>query len=93
MVLKALDHIRDTTRGLGRFDMWLTELDISLGGRGRMGSMVGASDDFKRLGSHGNAADSQLTEYAVSKGVSDSKNNSVLTFFSLFFLALQYDPC
>lgn len=66
MVLKALDHMRDATRGLGRFDMWLRELDISLGGRGRMGSMVGASEDFKRLGSHGSAADSQLAEYAVS---------------------------
>ncbi|KAI8100130.1 uncharacterized protein BX664DRAFT_355473 [Halteromyces radiatus] len=65
MVLKAMDRMRDSTRGLGRFDLWLRELDISLGGRGRMGSMVGASDDFKRLGSHGSAADSQLAEYAL----------------------------
>ncbi|CAO3587923.1 unnamed protein product [Absidia cylindrospora] len=65
MVLKALDQLRDTARGFGRFDLWLKELDTSLGGRGRMGSLVGASDDFKQLASNGNAADGQLAEYAL----------------------------
>lgn len=65
LVLKAMDKLRDKQRGLGRFDAWLYELEITLGGRGRMGSMVGASEDFKRMAAYG-PPDNQLTEYAVS---------------------------
>lgn len=64
-VLKAMDKLRDKQRGLGRFDAWLYELEITLGGRGRMGSMVGASEDFKRMAAYG-PPDNQLTDYAVS---------------------------
>lgn len=65
LVLKAMDKLRDNQRGLGRFDAWLYELESTLGGRGRMGSMVGASEDFKRMAAYG-PPDNQLTEYAVS---------------------------
>lgn len=65
LVLKAMDKLRDARKGYGRFDAWFKGLQRSLDGRGRMGSMVGASDDYKRLGLHGSAADNQLAEYAV----------------------------
>lgn len=68
LVLKSMDQLRDARKGYGRFDAWLRELKHTMGGRGRMGSMVGASDDYKRLGTHGNTADGQLAEYAVGDG-------------------------
>lgn len=64
LVLKAMDKLRDNERGLGRFDSWLNELESSLGGRGRMGSMVGASEDFKKMAVYG-SPDNQLTEYVL----------------------------
>lgn len=66
MVLKAMDQLRDVRKGYGRFDAWLRELRYTLNGRGRMGSMVGASEDYKRMISHGGGtAESQMSEYAV----------------------------
>ena len=65
LVLKAMDQLRDVRKGYGRFDAWFRELRLSLSGRGRMGSLVGASDDYKQLNSAGSTADSQLSEYAV----------------------------
>lgn len=81
LVLKAMDKLRDIQRGLGRFDAWLYELESTLGGRGRMGSMVGASEDFKRMAAYG-PPDNQLTEYAVSffliYVIHDTKNSKVV---------------
>lgn len=65
LVLKSLDKLRERRRGYGRFDAWFRELRHALKGRGRMGSMVGASEDYKRLEGQGATADSQLCEYAV----------------------------
>lgn len=64
LVLKAMDKLRDNERGLGRFDAWLDQLENTLCGRGRMGSMVGASEDFKKMAAYG-SPDNQLTEYVV----------------------------
>lgn len=64
-MLKAMDKLRDKQKGLGRFDAWLCELETTLGGRGRMGSMVGASEDFKRMAQSG-PPDNLLSEYTVS---------------------------
>ncbi|OAD76082.1 hypothetical protein PHYBLDRAFT_110012, partial [Phycomyces blakesleeanus NRRL 1555(-)] len=64
LVLRAMDNLRDARKGYGRFDAWLKDLLYTLGGRGRMGSMVGASEDFKRLATHG-APDNQLSEFAL----------------------------
>ena len=65
LVLKAMDKLRDKERGFGRFDAWLAEVEVTLGGRGRMGSMVGASEDFKKMAAYG-SPDNQLIEYVVS---------------------------
>jgi cytokinesis protein len=45
----------------GRYDYWFKSFLDTLAGRGRMGSMVGASDDLRRHGGH----ESSLNEYAV----------------------------
>lgn len=63
LVLKAMDKLQNNR--LGRFDAWFNELEITLGGRGRMGSMVGASDDFRKMAQSG-SPDNLVTEYAAS---------------------------
>jgi cytokinesis protein len=55
MVLVAFDSVEqninaaiaDVTNKVGKFDMWLRQLEATIDGRGRMGSMVGMSKDFK----------------------------------------------
>lgn len=66
IVLKGMDKLREYRRDYGRFDAWLRLLDATLDGRGRMGSLVGASEDVRRLGLQG-AGDSHLSDFAVSQ--------------------------
>ncbi|KAI8145922.1 hypothetical protein BJV82DRAFT_535287 [Fennellomyces sp. T-0311] len=65
-VLKGMDKLREYRREFGRFDAWFKLLDATLDGRGRMGSLVGASDDVRRLGAQQGAPDSHLSDYALS---------------------------
>ena len=58
----GLDNI-STSAGLpGRYDYWYKSFLDTVSGRGKMGSMVGASEDLRRHGGH----ESSLNEYAVS---------------------------
>lgn len=50
--------ITDPSKKVNKFDMWLRQLESMVDGRGRMGSMVGMSKDFK------DAVD--IHEYCVS---------------------------
>lgn len=50
---------------MGIFDSWLKDLETTLNGRGRMGSLVNAHEDLKKIGVF-NAPDKHLMEYAVS---------------------------
>ncbi|KAI7867438.1 hypothetical protein BDF14DRAFT_1968074 [Spinellus fusiger] len=65
IVLKGMDKLREYRHEYGRFDAWLKLFDATLEGRGRMGSLVGASEDVKRLGPQG-APDNHLSDYALS---------------------------
>lgn len=64
IVLKGLDKLSEHLGAFGRFDTWLKLLEATLDGRGRMGSLVGASEDVKRLG--GGTPDSHLGDFALS---------------------------
>ena len=44
----------------GCFSYWFKSMDIALSGRGKMGSLVGASEEVRRGG-----LDSSLNDYAV----------------------------
>lgn len=54
MVLASFDYVEqilnaaivDVANKVGKFDMWLKQLDGTIEGRGRMGSMVGMSKEF-----------------------------------------------
>lgn len=65
IVLKGLDKLSEHLGAFGRFDAWLKLLEATLDGRGRMGSLVGASEDVKRLGGSG-TPDSHLGDFALS---------------------------
>jgi cytokinesis protein len=65
IVLKGLDKLSEHLDELGHFEAWLKLLDATLDGRGRMGSLVGASEDFKQLAGSG-APDSHLADFALS---------------------------
>jgi cytokinesis protein len=62
LVLSALQAL-STANGEAAtpYDFWFKSLENSLAGRGKMGSLVGASDEIKR----GAGGDGTLNEYAV----------------------------
>ncbi len=53
--------VADLAKKVGRFDVWLRQLEQTIDGRGRMGSMVGVSKDLK------GQDDSAIMDYCVSK--------------------------
>lgn len=61
-VLKAMDALSAENNETGRYDFWFQSLLATLSGRGKMGSLVGASQDVKKHGGH----EATLTEYAQS---------------------------
>ena len=60
-VLGALDALSASNNETGRFDYWFRSLDATLSGRGKMGSLVGASDEVRRNA----GVESSLNDYAV----------------------------
>ena len=65
LVLQGIDDLRVTRNLPGRFDGWFTALESALDGRGRMGSLVGASDEVRRL-QLSRMPESGLTEYVLN---------------------------
>lgn len=63
MVLRGLALLQNGNAG--RFDAWFDAFEQMIDGRGRMGSLVGASKDVRSLGVNGNG-DTHLMEFAVS---------------------------
>lgn len=61
-VLKAMDALSAANNETGRYDYWFQSLSATLSGRGKMGSLVGASEDVKKHG----GTEAALNEYAVS---------------------------
>lgn len=61
-VLAALDALSAANNETGRYDYWFKSFVATLEGRGRMGSLVGASEDVRKHGGQ----DAGLNEYAVS---------------------------
>ncbi|CDS00429.1 hypothetical protein [Sporisorium scitamineum] len=65
LVLKAFDDLKTSQGDHGRFDAWFRVLEQTIDGRGKMGSMVGASDEVKKLSVVG-PHESSLNEYAIN---------------------------
>lgn len=62
-VLQALDQLKSAQGENGRFDAWMRIVEVTTDGRGKMGSLVGASDEVR---SGGIGMENLLMEYAVA---------------------------
>ena len=62
-VLSAMDHLKAQQGENGRFDAWMRIVEVTIDGRGKMGSLVGASDEVR---SGGIGMENLLMEYAVT---------------------------
>ncbi|KAF2002497.1 hypothetical protein P154DRAFT_533056 [Amniculicola lignicola CBS 123094] len=62
-VLQALDNLKAQYGENGRFDAWMRIVEVTVDGRGKMGSLVGASDEVR---SGGIGMENLLMEYAIA---------------------------
>ncbi|SPN97629.1 probable cytokinesis protein SepA [Cephalotrichum gorgonifer] len=62
-VIQALDQVKTQTGENARFDAWIRLVEVAVDGRGKMGSMVGASEEVR---SGGVGMENLLMEYAVA---------------------------
>ncbi|KAK2811815.1 hypothetical protein FQN50_001853 [Emmonsiellopsis sp. PD_5] len=62
-VLGAMDQVKTMQGETGRFDAWMRIVEVTIDGRGKMGSLVGASEEFR---SGGIGMENLLMEYAVA---------------------------
>ncbi|KAI1762692.1 FH2-domain-containing protein [Hypoxylon sp. FL1150] len=62
-VIQGMDVVKSQQNENGRFDSWLRIVEVTVDGRGKMGSLVGASDEVR---SGGIGMENLLMEYAVA---------------------------
>lgn len=62
-VIQALDEAKTATGENGRFDAWMRLVEVTVDGRGKMGSLVGASEELR---TGGIGMENLLMEYAVT---------------------------
>ncbi|ROW02816.1 hypothetical protein VSDG_01826 [Cytospora chrysosperma] len=62
-VIQAMDHVKNQQNENGRFDAWMRLVEVTVDGRGKMGSLVGASEEVR---SGGIGMENLLMEYAVA---------------------------
>lgn len=62
-VIQAMDYVKTQQGENGRFDAWMRVVEVTVDGRGKMGSLVGASEEVR---SGGIGMENLLMEYAVA---------------------------
>ncbi|KAH8682965.1 hypothetical protein BGZ60DRAFT_524308 [Tricladium varicosporioides] len=62
-VIQAMDYVKNSHGENGRFDAWMRVVEVTVDGRGKMGSLVGASEELR---SGGIGMENLLMEYAVA---------------------------
>ncbi|KAG8424556.1 hypothetical protein J3458_001334 [Metarhizium acridum] len=62
-VIQALDELKTQSGENGRFDAWMRLVEVTIDGRGKMGSLVGASEEVR---TGGIGMENLLMEYAVT---------------------------
>ena len=62
-VLQAMDFVKSQQGENGRFDAWMRIVEVTVDGRGKMGSLVGASEEVR---SGGIGMENLLMEYALA---------------------------
>ncbi|EGN96042.1 hypothetical protein SERLA73DRAFT_162010 [Serpula lacrymans var. lacrymans S7.3] len=61
LLINALEALSSANNETGCYEYWFKSMEIALKGRGKMGSLVGASEDVKKNG----GIESSLNEYAL----------------------------
>lgn len=62
-VIQAMDYVKNQQGENGRFDAWMRVVEVTVDGRGKMGSLVGASEEVR---SGGAGMENLLMEYALT---------------------------
>ncbi|KAL6402159.1 uncharacterized protein AUP68_14625 [Ilyonectria robusta] len=62
-VIQAMDEVKSQAGENGRFDAWMRLVEVTVDGRGKMGSLVGASEELR---TGGIGMENLLMEYAVA---------------------------
>ncbi|EDN93120.1 hypothetical protein SS1G_08985 [Sclerotinia sclerotiorum 1980 UF-70] len=62
-VVQAMDYVKNQQGENGRFDAWMRVVEVTVDGRGKMGSLVGASEEVR---SGGAGMENLLMEYALT---------------------------
>lgn len=62
-VIQAMDYVKNQQGENSRFDAWMRVVEVTVDGRGKMGSLVGASEELR---SGGIGMENLLMEYAVA---------------------------
>jgi cytokinesis protein len=61
LVVAALEALSTANNESGCYGYWFKSMEAALSGRGKMGSLVGASEEVRKAG----GVDSSLNDYAV----------------------------
>lgn len=85
-VLKGLDNLMNVKGDHGRFDAWFTILEATLDGRGKMGSLVGASDEIKTL----RGREAQLAMQAASEAAGTQAGDNALAEYCVRQLLFSF---
>ncbi|ESZ94534.1 hypothetical protein SBOR_5077 [Sclerotinia borealis F-4128] len=62
-VIQAMDYVKNQQGENGRFDAWMRVVEVTVDGRGKMGSLVGASEEVRTGGA---GMENLLMEYALT---------------------------
>ena len=62
-VIQAMDEVKTSSGENGRFDAWMRLVEVTVDGRGKMGSLVGASEELR---TGGTGMENLLMEYALT---------------------------
>lgn len=91
LVLKGLDEVQRARGAISRFEIWFRYFEQALDGRGRMGSVVGASDAVKSLrgATTRDSVRSQVNGMIENSqmGILDSSLSEYAVRFFFFFLS------
>lgn len=78
-VLKGLDNLMNVKGDVARFDAWFTVLENTLDGRGKMGSLVGASEEIRTL----RGREAQMAMQAANESMGFSSGDNALNEYAV----------
>ncbi|KAA8563664.1 hypothetical protein EYC84_011685 [Monilinia fructicola] len=87
-VIQAMDYVKNQQGENGRFDAWMRVVEVTVDGRGKMGSLVGASEEVR---SGGAGMENLLMEYALTTMFFDQHDSCGIKRILTKMEGFQYD--